>query len=329
MGAMQKGENMKDEGIEGNPCRCEEAFCCSEEAQRLLGARDRAAEGHSQRRRELVALGVFGVLVLAGFVVLTSYINAGHNLNVAATSIDDIAGDMTGYDVVLFEGTALPSSDSGASANSSESQESSSDSPSQTVTLEEARKHYGDKNASVMEVGPDSFQDYVTGRIVMKQGHAYGIFSLTPDMVSELVVPKQTTTKTTTTQTETSPGIFGITNETVTTRTTGAYDSVSDIFSSVDPESVDPGLVEHIQDILDRFAAAKVDTVIALTTDPTPFCSVEGVDVVISFKRFDRFSMAETIDGTLYFDAPEIGDVGVLMIAPGNVASTKVLTEVP
>ena len=267
--------------------------------------------------------------MLAGFVILTSYINAGHNLNVAATSIDDIAGDMTGYDVVLFEGTALPSSDSDTSPDSSENEEGGSDSSSQAVTLEEARMHYSEKNASVMEVGPDSFQDYMTGRIVMKQGHTYGIFSLTPDMVSELVVPKQTTTKTTTTQTETSPGIFGITNETVTTRTTGAYDSVSDIFSSVDPESVDPGLVEHIQDILDRFAAAKVDTVIALTTDPTPFCAVEGVDVVISFKRCDRFSMAETIDGTLYFDAPEVGDVGVLMIAPGNVASTKVLTEVP
>ena len=307
---MQKDEHMKGEGAEGDLCRCEEeAFRCSEE--------------------EFIALGVFGALVLAGFVILTSYINAGHNLNVAATSIDDIAGDMTGYDVVLFEGTALPSSDSDASPDSSENEEGGSDSSSQAVTLEEARMHYSEKNASVMEVGPDSFQDYMTGRIVMKQGHTYGIFSLTPDMVSELVVPKQTTTKTTTTQTETSPGIFGITNETVTTRTTGAYDSVSDIFSSVDPESVDPGLVEHIQDILDRFAAAKVDTVIALTTDPTPFCAVEGVDVVISFKRCDRFSMAETIDGTLYFDAPEVGDVGVLMIAPGNVASTKVLTEVP
>ena len=327
---MQKDEHMKDEGAEGDLCRCEEeAFRCSEEARRLLEARDRAVEGHSQRRREFIALGVFGALVLAGFVILTSYINAGHNLNVAATSIDDIAGDMTGYDVVLFEGTALPSSDSDASPDSPENEEGGSDSSSQTVTLEEARMHYSEKNASVMEVGPDSFQDYMTGRIVMKQGHTYGIFSLTPDMVSELVVPKQTTTKTTTTQTETSPGIFGITNETVTTRTTGAYDSVSDIFSSVDPESVDPGLVEHIQDILDRFAAAKVDTVIALTTDPTPFCAVEGVDVVISFKRCDRFSMAETIDGTLYFDAPEVGDIGVLMIAPGNVASTKVLTEVP
>lgn len=327
---MRKDENMKDEGAEGDFCRCEEgSFRCSEEAQRLLEARDRAAEGHSQKRRELIALGVFGALVLAGFIILTSYINAGHNLNVTATSIDDIAGDMTGYDVVLFEGTALPSSDSDSSAESPEDEEDGSDVSSQTVSLEDAKRHYSEKNASVMEVGPDSLQDYVSGRIVMKQGHTYGIFSLTPDMVSELVVPKQTTTKTTTTQTETSPGIFGITNETVTTRTTGAYDSVSDIFSSVDPESVDPGLVEHIQGILDRFAAAKVDTVIALTTDPTPFCAVEGVDAVISFKRYDRFSMAETIGGTLYFDAPEIGDVGVLMIAPGNVASTKVLTEVP
>lgn len=324
---MQKGQDFIADDFKEAPRENEEGFSCSEEAARLLGARDRAAEGHSQRKRELIALGVFGALVLAGFVILTSYISAGHGLNVAATSIDDIAGDMTGYDVVLFEGTALPSSDTGTSGRSEDEASDDSGALSQTVTVEDARALYREKNASIMEIESDSLQDYVTGRIVMKQGHSYGIFSLTPDMVSELVVPKRTTTKTTTTRTETPTGDSGITDETVTTRTTGVYDSVSDIFSSVDPESVDSELVGHIQDILDRFAAAKVDTVIALTSDPTPFCAVKGVDVVISFKQHDRFSMGETIDGTLYFDAPEVGQVGVLMIAPGNVVSTKVLAE--
>lgn len=325
---MQKGQDVIEDDLKETSRESEEGFSCSEEAARLLEARDRAAEGHSQRKREFIALGVFGALVLAGFVILTSYINAGHGFNVAATSIDDIAGDMTGYDVVLFEGTALPSSDTGASDHAEDEASDDSSELSQTVTMEDARVLYREKNASIMEIEPDSLQDYVTGRIVMKQGHTYGIFSLTPDMVSELVVPKRTTTKTTTTRTETPSG-SGITDETVTTRTTGVYDSVSDIFSSVDPESVDSELVDHIQDILDRFAAAKVDTVIALTSDPTPFCAVKGVDVVISFKQHDRFSMGETIDGTLYFDAPEVGQVGVLMIAPGNVVSTKVLAEVP
>lgn len=326
---MQKGQDFIADDFKEAPRENEEGFSCSEEAARLLGARDRAAEGHSQRKRELIALGVFGALVLAGFVILTSYISAGHGLNVAATSIDDIAGDMTGYDVVLFEGTALPSSDTGTSGRSEDEASDDSGALSQTVTVEDARALYREKNASIMEIESDSLQDYVTGRIVMKQGHSYGIFSLTPDMVSELVVPKRTTTKTTTTRTETPTGDSGITDETVKTRTTGVYDSVSDIFSSVDPESVDSELVDHIQDILDRFAAAKVDTVIALTSDPTPFCAVKGVDVVISFKQHDRFSMGETIDGTLYFDAPEVGQVGVLMIAPGNVVSTKVLAEMP
>lgn len=324
---MQKGQDFIADDFKEAPRENEEGFSCSEEAARLLGARDRAAEGHSQRKRELIALGVFGALVLAGFVILTSYISAGHGLNVAATSIDDIAGDMTGYDVVLFEGTALSSSDTGTSGRSEDEASDDSGALSQTVTVEDARALYREKNASIMEIESDSLHDYVTGRIVMKQGHSYGIFSLTPDMVSELVVPKRTTTKTTTTRTETPTGDSGITDETVTTRTTGVYDSVSDIFSSVDPESVDSELVDHIQDILDRFAAAKVDTVIALTSDPTPFCAVKGVDVVISFKQHDRFSMGETIDGTLYFDAPEVGQVGVLMIAPGNVVSTKVLAE--
>ena len=73
--------------------------------------------------------------------------------------------------------------------------------------------------------------------------------------------------------------------------------------------------MERIQTVIDRFEAAKVDTVVAFTCDPTPFSAVEGVDAVITFKTRDRFSMSEVIGKTLYFDAPEEGSVGVLMVA--------------
>ncbi|MDO4443684.1 MAG: hypothetical protein Q4B69_07415 [Slackia sp.] len=337
----------RDGSVAGEP-----SFSCSEEAARLIEARSAAARGNErQHRRERIALAVFVALVLAGFIVLTSYIsNAGRGLNIAAANIDDIAGDMSGYDVLLFEGTARkePSSsrsdfagafDRGDKAAPSEHGEASSDdedvrleagaakteadAESDVMTTEEARAIYEGKKASVIEVDPDSLRDYVSGRIVMKDGHSYGIFSLPFDAASAYAVPRTTTTKTTTT----TIGPSGTVDEKTTTSVKSAYDSVSELFASVDPASIDPALVDRIETVIERFDAAKVDTVVAFTNDPTPFSVVEGVDAVITFKTQERFSMSEMIDGTLYFDAPEVGSVGVLMVAPGNVASTKVLTK--
>lgn len=371
MTAQERAPRTAREGIaaeaqSGHPedGACDAGFSCSEEAARLLDARADALAG--QRRRERVALGVFGVLVLAGFVVLTSYIsNAGHGLTAAATNIDDIAGDMQGYDVVLFKGTVHKDSSDDASSSKAESNEGSAkggvtsflfggaangdsfDAPGASssdggadetetdaasseddgeMTVDEARAIYEGKKASVLEVDPDDLRDYASGRIIMKDGHSYGIFSLTPDMVSEFSMPKTTTTKTTTTTTERSSGSDASVDAKTTTRVKNAYDSVSDLFADIDPDQADPELTEHIETILARFEAAHVDTVVALTSDPTPFAFVDGVDAVITFKTQDRFSMSEVIGGTLYFDAPEQGSVGVLMIAPGNVASTKVLS---
>lgn len=369
MNAPTKPRSDSEEGCAMADCASDDSgpderpssFSCSEEAARLIEARSAGkAAAKNQHRRERVALAVFAALVLIGFVILTSYIsNAGRGLNVAATNIDDIAGDMSGYDVLLFEGTVRgeePSSRSdfetaspfgassdraGGPAFGAAGQESleaeadtgvdfadkrdsadRADSEAASMTVDEARAIYEGKKASVIEVASDSLRDYVSGRIVMKDGHSYGLFSLPPDMVSEYAMPQTTTTKTTTT----TVGPSGTVNEKTTTRVKSAYSSVSELFAAIDPETVDQGLVDHIQDILDRFEAAKVDTVVAFTCDPTPFSAVEGVDAVITFKTHDRFSMSEVIGGTLYFDAPETGSVGVLMVAPGNVASTKVLT---
>ena len=80
------------------PVKAAGPFSCSEEAARLIEACASAESREApQRRRERIALAVFAVLVLAGFVMLTSYIsNAGRGLNVAATGVDDGAGDLAG-----------------------------------------------------------------------------------------------------------------------------------------------------------------------------------------------------------------------------------------
>lgn len=371
-GGGESGRAIADGGVESVPV---ERPACSAEAARMITA---CSDGMRERRhskRERIALGVFSLLLFVGAIALFSYINAGHGLNVAATSIDDMAGDMSGYGVILFEGTVDPqgSDDSeeeggvqgllsgifgqedaesevsdksssssadlyaGTSGRSSDGAVDSSASaksagsgigssrlgPSvSSVTVEEAERVYREKGASTIVVDPSDLDAYSSGRIIMQGGRTYGIFSLTSDDLSDLPYRNATTTRTTTTTTKDAAG--SLTTNT-TTRVRSAYGSVSEIFESVDPEDISPDLVERIESMLEHFKECGVDTVIALTSDPTPFCAIEGVDVVVTFKQDDRFSMSETIDGTMYFDAPEVGQVGVLMVAPGNVVSAKVM----
>lgn len=293
-----------------------EGISCSPEAARMISAHAEGIDCERHSTRERVALALFALLFAVGGIVLISYIGAGHGLNVAATSIDEAAGDMAGYGVVLFEGMAKsePSAAVGASKSSV---------PSKPMTLDAARDIYEEKGASVLALDSRDMRRYANGRIVMQGGHSYGIFSLTDEDVESLPRLVSTTTRTTTVTTE-SP--LGLSTDT-SIRVRDAFSSVSELFAAVDEEDIDPELVERIEGIVERFEAAGADTVIALTPSPVPFSAVEGVDVVVSVKESNRFAMSETIDGTLYVDAPEQGEVGVLMVAPGNVVSTKVLAS--
>lgn len=361
-------------------------FTCSVEVQAMINAQSQAAlhEGHSQRER--IALGVFFCLLLLGAIALFSYISAGHSLNVAATSIDDMTGDMSGYGVILFEGTVRSDTsfdededdgdiisevldavglgdedDSEEETTSNESEEGSSSELSQSettdiqdsvstesdssessdlsssatyfssslgvsssdITIEEVQQEYRDKGASVISLDSNNLQLYSAGRIIMQGGRAYGVFSLTEDDLADMLSYDLATTTTATTVTEHSSG-DSVTNTTTPTR--GAFTSVSELFESIDKDDIDSAVIEKIESIVEHFNEVGVDTVIALTPSTVPFCAVEGVDVVVTFKESDRFSVSETIDGTLYVDAPEVGQVGVLMVAPGNVVSTKVVS---
>lgn len=367
-------------------CSADGHFSCSTEAQFMIHAQSEAAlsEGHSQRER--IALGVFLCMLLLGAIVLFSYISAGHNLNVAATNIDDITGDMSGYGVILFEGTVRTDTssdededdgdiisevldavglgdedDSGEEAVSNESDGASSSGSSQSettetqdstdaesdssessdsfssatysssrlgisssdITIEEVQQEYLDKGASVISLNSANLQLYSEGRIIIRGERTYGIFSLTEDDLANMPSYDLIAARAAAADTE---GDSGDSATGTTTRTRAAFTSVSELFGFIDEDDIDSDVIEKIESIIEYFEGEGVDTVIALTPSTIPFYAVDGVDVVVTFKERDRFSMSETIAGTLYVDAPEVGQVGVLMVAPGNVVSTKVVS---
>lgn len=385
------GSEHAAEAVEGlEPVPADQPACSAEAARMITARSEKHDDCHSKRER--IALGVFACLLFAGAVALFSYINAGHGLNVAATTIDDATGDMSDYGVILFEGTVRPdaadetddedqggvqgilsgifgsddeedsasgsgsSGASGASSGVSSQDEAdsidgdSADSASRelsngsggtasssttgsskrsvgaqrdTVTLEDAEEAYQEKGASIISIDSTDLGRYASGRIIMQGGRTYGIFSLTEEDLASLSTKGRATTRITTTTTKDTAGSL---STSTTTRVRNAYSSVAEMFEDVDEDDVSPATLKRIEGILQHFEDCGVDTVVALTSDSTPFKYVEGVDVVVTFKQSGRFSMAETIDGTMYFDAPEAGQVGVLMVAPGNVVSAKVMS---
>ena len=371
-----------------------EEMICSPEAAHLVDVKSNTKDTVRHGVREGIALTVFGMLVVAGFIALTTYISAGHNLNYASTGIDDIAGDMSGYGVILYEGTvespsaavssltsdsALGSNESartgesaesdegaeeGASGAKTESDEQSvkgfvkmalgldseteegvsgsakasestgtatstsspaSDSASDPMTMDEAKQIYEAKKATVLGLDVNDLEQYQFGRIIMKGGHTYGVVSIADDELAALDLPKAaTTTKTTiTTSRESRTSSVG---SSARVSTKSAYANVAELLADVDVDSIDEELVSRVGDVIDHFRNAGVDIIVVLTHDVRPMAAIDGADVVITVRTDERFSQSQMINHTLYVDTPEVGSVGALLVAPGNVVSSRVLT---
>lgn len=58
--------------------------------------------------RERIALGLFAVCVALILAGIGAYFVFGHSFNYAASHIDDVAGELDGYCVVLVEGEGIP-----------------------------------------------------------------------------------------------------------------------------------------------------------------------------------------------------------------------------
>lgn len=62
----------------------------------------------TKRTREIIALAMLIVLVVAGLFVGITYLRAGHGWNIAASHLDDRFGDMEGYTVLVYQGNVKP-----------------------------------------------------------------------------------------------------------------------------------------------------------------------------------------------------------------------------
>ena len=84
------------------------------------------------------------------------------------------------------------------------------------------------------------------------------------------------------------------------------------------------------QNSIRAFERQEVDFVVCITPDAQLLCSssvgVNGIDIVISTQRNTSSVLDGTLGSAYCVDSPCVGKIGVILISPSNVVSSKVIS---
>ena len=125
-----------------------------------------------QLPRERIALVVFCACILLIVAGIAAYMFAGHSWNHAASRIDDAAGEMEGYRVVLFDGTAIPEqsrvNNHGLLAD-------------QSRALDSVEYEYRQKEATTFALDSMNLEAYAEPTVLERGGYRIGVIYIEPD----------------------------------------------------------------------------------------------------------------------------------------------------
>ncbi|WP_139653159.1 alcohol dehydrogenase [Raoultibacter phocaeensis] len=302
--------------------------------------------------REKIALVVFVGLIAVSLFGLVGYLAVGHSWNVAASNIDDATGQMDGYTAIVFKGTVDPAvletkaenkkNDASASSGSKASEDAARDVESGLSGLEDPYGLGGTGSDAGASGSPaDSGHDSEPGASGSSAESGHDSDAAASGLPAD-----------TEQGAETAPGSTGSASSTTKRKPPIAIEDVEQSYLdknatvfSIDAEnleryregtilkkgsdrfgvfSVTPKMTKRmIEAQVAYFQTYNVDFIVVLTPDKEIVEEAEGIDIVISTQDEGLFVMGETINGTFYVNAPEIGSVGVILISPSNVVSAK------
>ena len=139
-----------------------------------------------KRTREILAVALLALLLVAGGSAMGYYLFIGHNWNVAASNIDDTIGQMDGYTVLLYAGTRTPEGEEEDSNAASSDAGLSDDEPAvkladlldeQAADLERVVESYREKGANVFVLDVSDLHRYSEPFVVAKNGMRIGLLS--------------------------------------------------------------------------------------------------------------------------------------------------------
>lgn len=258
--------------------------------------------------REKIALVIFAALIVLGFGALMFYMTGiGHSFNVTASNIDDAAGDLDEYTVIIYEGTA-------------------------------------EKKKALNEAGLDNIaQEGINKTLELGKDQAINKSTSTDEVVASDVVPKSgTDAQGSESENKEEPISVNKVRDSFLGKHASVYElNLADPTVYIDRTIVKAGkyrfgilaidevsaLPHYIQSRIKEYQEADVDFIIALVDDLSRVNQIEGIDIVVSTQEEGLKPVGVSSDGVFFNDAALVGEVGALLISPSKVISAKDISE--
>lgn len=280
----------------------------------------------SPQSREKIALAVFAALIVLSLGGLGWYLVAGHSWNVAASNIDDTFGNMDGYTAIVYAGTVPPEDPDADEALVPEAGVGSA-SPQEPEASKspEGEQSAASAAASASEADAARAKPEALDEAARKNSALETASSAASSTASKAKKPL------TVEEARASYEGKGATVFELDTESPERYAEGTILKKGAHRFgvfSVDRPLSKRaLEKQVAYFVEHKVDFIVAVTNDKAHLEGVSGVDIVVSTQDEGLFVMGETLSGTFYVDAPEIGKVGAILISPSNVVSAKVIED--
>ena len=279
----------------------------------------------AKRSREILALILLFVLVIAGLVAIVAYLTVGHSWNVAATNIDDSVGSMSGYTVFAYEGT-LPDDEADEEeragqepatslSSSATASSSSSSSTSAITTFDDVVSDYLDKEASVVALDLAHPETYEEPLVIVRNGSRIGIFSVTDDSTA-IGIDKTLNYF----QTLNVDYVLAISYLTPSDDDDDAQKASDSSSSSSSQASSSSSAASSSSASSESSTAASATTAVTLHDY---LLSVSGVDIVLDTVRADYTTRGVNRAGKFIVSAPVMNTAGIILVSPSNVVSSK------
>lgn len=256
---------------------------------------------HASRTRERVALVIFLVLIAFGGILLSAYFLTGKTWSIAATIMDDAAGSMDDYTVVVFNGVIDPKGAKEADGKDAPVRENE-------ITLLDVINSSTD----------DKVNDALGGRILSMYELAGKQQASTDDKVYASDVRDIYELK----------GAGGITL------------NIADIERYADPEVLNAGNRKYgvfsigsytsrakLKSTIDELRRDGADSVICIAPRQSLLATFDGIDAVVLTESVDSMARKTDTGGTLVAESPFQGEAGVITFSSNNVPSYKIIGE--
>ncbi len=252
--------------------------------------------------REKAALGVFLFLAVAALGVVIAYIvTLGHSLNVAASKIDDAAGNLDGYTALLYQGTAESRR---ATVVNASAQDSGSLGP-RALNRQSSQKGESQGNEVSAAQASSAVGDGQEG-----QQRSVSLFSLRVSYVE-----KQAAVITVDVE---HPEAY---NERCIVRANGKT------FGFVYIDEV-TAWQSYLQKRIADYKLCGVDMVVCVTKEIGLLRSYQGATIVVSQQEEGLSPHGASAQGVFYDDAALKGQVGSILVSPSRTITAKDVSAV-